>query len=166
MGDIQTIKAMTGARIPTASPEFYLRPAQASDDAVIRSRVNGEHLNPMGLVWSHFVVAISSAGEVIGCGQIKPHGDGSHELASIVVARRWRGKGVARAIIEHLIEAHPGTLYLTAHAKLGPLYEKFGFRVVAPDEMTPYFRKLSRVASVIKIITLGREGMLVMIRQS
>jgi len=147
------------------SPEFHLRSAQSSDAEVIRSMVNGEHLNPMGLDWQHFVLAISSDGEVIGCGQIKPHGDGSHELASIVVARRWRGNGVARAIIEHLIAAHPGTLYLTARAKLGPLYEKFGFRVVRQDEMTPYFRRLSRVASVIKIISLGREGMLVMIRQ-
>ena len=147
-----------------ATREYDLRPATQSDEATIRALVNGEHLNPMGLEWSNFIVAVLPSGEIIGCGQIKPHRDGSHELSSLVVASSWRSNGVARAIIEHLIATHSGTLFLTCRLKLRPLYEKFGFRVAEKDEMTPYFRNLSRLAKGISLLTLGREGMLVMIR--
>ncbi len=112
------------------------------------------------------MVAILTDGEIIGCGQVKPHKDGSRELASIVVAQPWRGNGVASAIIEHLMAANPGPLYLTCRSGLGPFYEKFGFRVVGDSEMTPYFRRLSRLIMAIGFVALGPEWVLVMLRNS
>ena len=114
-----------------------LRPATAADAAVIRSLVYAARINPTGLDWKRFVVAPGPNGEVIGCAQIKPHRDGSRELASLVVAPAWRGNGVARAIIEHLVANHPGPLYLTCRASLGPFYERFGFRVADEAQLTP-----------------------------
>ena len=43
-----------------------------------------------------------SQGEVIGCAQIKPHRDGSRELASLVVHPDYRGQGIARRMIQYL----------------------------------------------------------------
>lgn len=145
---------------------FSLRSASQSDDGAIHALVYAARINPSGLDWRRFVLAVSLEGEVIGCGQVKPHRDGSRELASIVVAPDWRGNGVARAILEYLIASNPGLLYLTCRARLGPLYEKFGFRVASEGELTPYFRRLSRLAKVIEFVSLGHEGLLVMLRQS
>lgn len=148
------------------SSKYSLRAATAGDATAIRSLIYAAHNNPTGLDWRRFVVAVSADGEVIGCGQIKPHKDGSRELASIAVIPVWRGNGVARLIIEHLVAASPGLLYLTCRAGLGSLYEKFGFRSVGEGEMTPYFRRLSHMAKLVGFIGLETEGMLVMLRSS
>ena len=145
---------------------FTLRPASFDDAAFIRDLVNAARINPTGLDWQRFVVVVSSDGEIIGCGQVKPHKDGSSELASIVGAPAWRGNGVASAMIEHLVAADPGPLYLTCRSGLGPFYEKFGLRVVDQSEMTPYFRRLTRLVKAIGFVALGSEGMLVMLRNS
>jgi amino-acid N-acetyltransferase len=140
-----------------------IRPATAEDDAAIRWLVRTGQINPMGLDWRRFVVAVDETGQVVGCGQIKPHGDGSRELASLAVHPDWRGQGIARVILERLISTHPGTLYLICRAELGPLYEKFGFRSLEYDEMPKYFRRLFRLGNLL--IALSQDsGLLVMRR--
>ena len=141
-----------------------LRPAVAAEAAAIRSLVYAARINPTGLDWKRFMVALSPDGVIVGCGQVKPHRDGSSELASIVTVPTWRGNGVARAIIEHLIDTHPGPLYLTCRLSLQPLYEKFGFHAIGEDEMPRYFRKLFRLAHLVGFIGLGKRRLLVMFR--
>lgn len=101
---------------------------------------------------------------MIACAQIKPHRDGSHELASLVVDADYRGQGIARSLVEHLTEIHAGELYLICRASLGDFYEKLGFEVVSQPQMTPYFRKISRLASLVEIIHKEGETLLVMRR--
>jgi N-acetylglutamate synthase-like GNAT family acetyltransferase len=103
----------------------------------------------MALSWPRFLVAESAAGQFIGCGQLKPHSDGSLELASLAVIPEWRGKGVARSLIQALMGKALRPLYLTCRGELGPFYAKFGFRVLRRDEMPPYFRRLSRLAGFV-----------------
>ncbi len=122
---------------------YTLRQATGTDAETIHSIISRMQLNPMSLDWRRFTLAIDKDGKVIGCGQVKPHGDGSFELASIGVLPEWRHQGVARAIIEQLLSQHPGALYLTCRAKLEPMYEKFGFRTISRTEMPPYFRRIS-----------------------
>jgi N-acetylglutamate synthase-like GNAT family acetyltransferase len=141
-----------------------LRPATAEDDPAIRWLVHTGQINPTGLRWPRFVVAVDAAGQVVGCGQIKPHGDGSYELASLAVHPDWRGQGIARAIIEHLVAAHPGPLHLICRAELGPLYEKFGFRVVENREMPRYFQRLVCLARLLSSLSSQGQGLLVMRR--
>ena len=81
---------------------FTLRPANAADFPAIKYLVRSARINPTGLKWSRFVVAENDLGEVIGCGQIKPHKDGSYELASLVVEENYRGQGIARSLVAHL----------------------------------------------------------------
>ena len=143
---------------------YFLRSATSEDIPRIRTLVIAAHINPTGLDWKRFVLAIHARAEVIGCGQIKPHRDGSYELASIVVQPDWRGQGVARGIIEHLLAPEEGPLYLMCRSALGPLYEKFGFRVLKHDEMPKYFQRVSRLTSVIEILRKEGETLLVMKR--
>jgi N-acetylglutamate synthase-like GNAT family acetyltransferase len=103
-------------------------------------------INPSGLKWPRFVVATTPAGDVVGCGQIKSHADGSMELASIVVTPPWQGQGIARSIIEYLLETHHGDLHLMCQSSLGKLYEKFGFQAISEEEMPPYFRRIKHLA--------------------
>jgi len=137
--------------------DFTLRPAKKEDTPAIYDLVLEGHINPTGIDWQRFTLAVTPEGAVIGCGQIKPHGDGSQELASIAVTAAWRGNGVARAIIEHLMAGVDTPLYLMCVSDMGPMYEKFGFRGLEEEEMPRYFRRISKMAAFIE--PLRKEGM-------
>jgi N-acetylglutamate synthase-like GNAT family acetyltransferase len=70
------------------------------DEIIHRARIN-----PMGLNWRRFVVA-EEVGRVVGAGQIKVHGDGTYELASIAVVPERQGAGVGSVIVQTLISRH------------------------------------------------------------
>jgi len=123
-----------------------LRPATAKDAAAIRSLIHTVGINPMSLNWQRFIIAINDGGEMLGCGQIKPHGDGTHEMASIAVWPRFQGQRVGRAIIQHLLASAQPPLYLTCRAALRPYYERFDFQSLDSAQMPPYFRRLWRIA--------------------
>jgi N-acetylglutamate synthase-like GNAT family acetyltransferase len=86
------------------------QPATQAHQPTIKALIGQARLNPLGVNWRRFVVAVDESGTIIGCGQLKPHRDGSLGLASIVVAPIWRGQGVARAVIEHLLVDNPRSL--------------------------------------------------------
>ncbi len=131
--------------------EYTLRPATEDDSAFIKELVHRVGINPLGLDWHRFVIAVDRSGKMLGCGQLKPHGSETIELASIAVEPEFRHQGVARMIIEHLIIRAPRPLYLTCRSGLGSFYEKWGFHPIEPDEMPPYFRRLARLAGVMNI---------------
>jgi len=139
-----------------------IRPARETESARIRDLINFVGINPMGLDWKRFVIAVNERDEMIGCGQLKPHGQEILELASIAVYPEHRGKGVARLIIEHLLKDSPRPLYLTCLSTNGPLYEKFGFRSISHAEMPRYFQRLSKLASVMFTFANKGEHLLVM----
>jgi N-acetylglutamate synthase-like GNAT family acetyltransferase len=128
---------------------MILRPAIASDEIAIHRLIREAQINPMGVRWDRFVVIEAPDGELAAIGQVKPHRDGSLELASIVTAVEYRGRGLARRVIEHLIRANPGVLYLMCRADIGPMYEKFGFRDVSEVDMPKYFRRVSKLAGFV-----------------
>jgi N-acetylglutamate synthase-like GNAT family acetyltransferase len=116
----------------------------------------------MGLDWRRFVVAVNDRDEMLGCGQIKPHGQDVLELASIAVYPEHQGKGVARTIIEHLLRDSPRPLYLMCESALGPLYEKFGFREISYEDMPRYFQRISKLAGLVTTLAQREERLLVM----
>ena len=116
----------------------------------------------MGLDWERFVVAANVQDGMIGCGQLKPHGTDILELASLAVYPEYRGKGVARAIIEHLLANGPRPLYLMCESSLGPLYEKFGFRGISYDEMPRYFQRISKLAGLATTLLQRNQRLLIM----
>lgn len=125
--------------------QFTLRPAAEADQPAIKALIRQAGINPLGLQWPRFLVAVDGEKCVIGCGQVKTHGDGSRELASLAVARGWRGRGVAAELITALQALYGAPLWLTCIDRLVPFYERFGFvRVEAAREMPAYFRRASR----------------------
>ena len=142
--------------------EFRIREAGASDSEPIRRLIDLVGINPSGLDWKPFIVALDPRDEVVGCGQIKPHGGNMRELASIAVCPEARGTGVARAIIERLISAYPRPLYLMCRSPLGPLYERFGFRSIGYDAMPRYFQRVTRLAGLAEALSASGETLLVM----
>lgn len=142
--------------------DYEIRPALENESAQIKDLIHLVGINPMGLDWRRFLVAVEGSGRVIGCGQIKPHGADILELASIAVPPEFRGRGIARRIIEALLAQNPRPLYLMCVAHNGPMYEKFGFHAVDYDRMPRYFRRIKNLFDAAKLLHKTDEGLLVM----
>ncbi|NJN54715.1 MAG: GNAT family N-acetyltransferase [Anaerolineae bacterium] len=133
---------------------YSLRPATQTDQSAIKALIREVGINPMALDWRRFVVAVDEAGQFIGCGQVKPHKDGTQELASIAVKREWRRQGVAGAIIEHLKVEHGRPLWLTCVNTLVPFYEPFGFVEISDvRQMSSYYRRAKRFVGLLQFLT-------------
>jgi N-acetylglutamate synthase-like GNAT family acetyltransferase len=141
-----------------------IRPAEASDQEAIHKLIRQVRINPTGLDWERFLVAIDEGGKVTGCGQIKVHADSSRELASIAVKPEHRHQGIASALIEQLLAQSTGEIYLMCRSSLGPFYEKFGFQSVEGDDLPQYFKKMKRLARLLKSLDKRGETLLVMKR--
>jgi len=129
----------------------------------IRSLIHEARINPVGLNWRRFLLAVTPDGKVVGCAQIKPHYDGSSEFASLAVDPPHRGRGTARNLIEQLLKTSPHPIYLTCRSGLGPFYVRFGFRVADQNDLPPYFRRLKRLADIFLHGKHG-EALLIMCR--
>lgn len=139
-----------------------IRPARETDAAQIQDLIHLVGINPMGLDWKRFVVAVDDRDEMIGCGQLKPHGQEVLELASIAVYPEHQGNGIARLIIEHLLKESPRPLYLMCESSLGPFYEKFGFQAVPYEEMPRYFQRMSKLVGLVTTLARRQERLLIM----
>jgi amino-acid N-acetyltransferase len=144
--------------------EITLRPANRREASAIRALVIAAGLNPFGLDWRRFVVAISPAGQVVGCLQHKPHRDGSLELASLVTAPDFREQGIARRLIADFLEQHEPPVYLMCRAELTEFYVRFGFQVVPLAEMPPYFRRIQRLTDLFLHGRDAKKGLRIMCR--
>jgi len=141
---------------------LIIRRATAADQATITRMIRSANLNRMNLKWPNFLVA-EEGGAVVGIGQVKAHGDGSREVASMAVVPAWQGKGIGSAIIKALIAGEGDrVLYLTCRREMRGYYERFGFRTIAVADYPPYFARLIRVVNVFAL--LARTEVLVMRR--
>jgi N-acetylglutamate synthase-like GNAT family acetyltransferase len=151
---------------------FELRWANEADLPAIRQLVRESGLNRLGIEWQRFLVAedtTSAVSRIVGMGQIKIHGDGSRELASIATVRDRRGEGIASAIIDALLKAQTGDVYLTCRAHNEKFYERFGFRrLTQAAGAAPYFARLARLvnapAALLRLFGRDIPGM-VMVRK-
>jgi amino-acid N-acetyltransferase len=143
--------------------EILVRPAVRNDISSIRALIHDVRINPIGLNWSHFLIVETVEGLLLGCGQIKRHSDGSLELASIAVRENARGRGIARKIIETLlVQESKRPLFLMCRARLGQMYQKFGFKAAAFTEMPPYFRHIRQVERILNRTAEADDRLLVM----
>jgi N-acetylglutamate synthase-like GNAT family acetyltransferase len=79
-----------------------------------------------------FTVIAEIDGERAGIARIVPEGTAG-ELGGMYVFDRFRGRGVAQALIAFLIDTSDGTLYCLPFERLEPLYAQFGFVRVAGE---------------------------------
>ena len=141
---------------------YVIRPALEAESTQIKDLINLVGINPTGLDWKRFIVAVNEGGHVIACGQIKPHGGDIRELASIAVHPDCRGQGLARAVIETLLRENPRPLYLMCISHNGPMYEKFGFQVIEVEQMPRYFARIKKLFDITDVFRKSDEELLVM----
>lgn len=141
-----------------------IRPASAADQPAIAAIVRAARINPLGLDWPRFLVAEESGG-LIGVGQVKPHRDGSRELASIAVVPEWQGLGVGAAIVRELLAREPSTLHLMCASPTRPFYRRFGFYEIDPAAMPRYFRRMARLAAALSWLARNRQLYLAVMRR-
>ncbi|MEB3217154.1 MAG: GNAT family N-acetyltransferase [Nostocales cyanobacterium 94392] len=103
-----------------------VRKATSNDASSIRWLVFKAKLDPTQLKWQQFWL-VECDSNVIGCGQLRNFRE-AQELGSLVVAKKWRNRGLGTFITEHLIEQATQPLYLECLGdKLVNYYQKFGF---------------------------------------
>lgn len=141
---------------------YIIRPALEAESVQIKSLINLVGINPTGLDWKRFTVAVNDEGRVISCGQLKPHGADILELASIGTLPEYRGQGIARAIINELLHNSQRPLYLMCIAHNGPMYEKFGFRVINGTDLPRYFHRIKKLFDVTDVFRRSSEELLIM----
>src|SRR5262249_34655451 len=125
---------------------ILIRPGTADDQATIKAIVHEAGINPRNLDWPNFLIAEDTTSrQVVGIGQVKPHGDGTRELASIAVIPDRQRQGIARMLIDALLARESGTLYLICEHDNQGLYERFGFVALQPADMPRDLRKLWRM---------------------
>lgn len=142
--------------------DYEIRLALESEFIQIKELINLVGINPSGLDWKRFVVAVNEEGRVLSCGQLKPHGEGIVELASIATLPEYRKLGLARAIMENLLQKAPRPLYLMCQSHNGPMYEKFGFHAIDEGEMPKYFRRVKKLFDVVEVLRKSSEEVLIM----
>jgi N-acetylglutamate synthase-like GNAT family acetyltransferase len=143
--------------------EYSIRPANEKDFPAIKRLIHAAGINPTGLNWRRFIIAETSAGQLAGCGQLKPHYDGTIELASIAVVPSARNQGLGSSLVQRLVSAASRPLYLICRQQLGDYYKKFGFLVVADDQLPKYFKRLSRIAGLVHDLHFFEEVLIVMV---
>lgn len=108
-----------------------LRPATASDAEAIRALVRAQpRMNPTGLDWRNFVVALAADGRIAGCVQLRPSGPGVVELGSLVVARSERGHGLAARLVGTILARTDARVLVVTAARHAGHYARWGFRPV------------------------------------
>jgi N-acetylglutamate synthase-like GNAT family acetyltransferase len=141
---------------------YTIRAAQESESAQIKDLINLVGINPSGLDWKRFVVAVTPEGKVISCGQLKPHGADILELASIATHPDYERKGLGSAIILELLKTPTRPLYLMCMEHNGSLYERFGFRAIEIDDMPKYFRRIKKLFNIADVVMRSGEDLLIM----
>lgn len=130
----------------------FIRRAVAPDQATIRALVREAGINPLHLHWRNFIVAecaCATVRRVVACAQLRPHGDGSAELASLAVSPALQGMGIGRSLVRTLIQTGPPEVYLMCDAKMCGYYRPFGFRRVGAGDLPREMRALFRVGLVM-----------------
>lgn len=123
-----------GSDLNPHGADLTIRAAVQADAATIRRIVRRAGINPLGLDWRRFVVA-EADGQIVATGQIKPHRDGTRELASIATVPSYRNLGIASRVVRTLLAGETGPVYLICEGHRETFYIRFGFRSLPPAEM-------------------------------
>ena len=143
---------------------IVLRPAVAEDQPAINAIVRAARLNPLGLAWPRFLV-VEESGGLIGVGQVKPHRDGTRELASIAVVPEWQGLGVGAGLVKALLSREAGVLHLMCATPNRAFYQRFGFYELERTQMPRYFRRMARIAGAFDWVVPGHGAGLAVMRR-
>ena len=112
-----------------------LRTATPDDAGWIQEQYNNLHFLLSDLARETVVIA-EVDGTRAGMGRLVPAGDGILELGGMFVDDAFRGRGVAKAIVDELIRRAGGNeVYCIPFADLEALYASCGFRRIEPVDV-------------------------------
>ena len=129
-----------------------IRRATERDQQEIRALVHGERLNPTGLNWPNFMVAVIG-GRLIGAVQMRKHSDGSRELASLVVSKEHRGHGTASRLIDALLAENQGPVWMITAEPYAGAYSRWGFEQIETRAAPAKVRRNHLMGSLARIIS-------------
>ena len=152
----------------SASSGPVIRAATEADATAIHDLVHDAQLNPRDLDWRRFLVA-DEVGTVVACAQVRVHGAGTRELASVVVRPDRRARGIGRTLVEAAIAREPvRPLHLFCESRTVAFWERFAFRTVEdeaiPRDMRATFR-MGRIAVRALSISTHRHYALYVMRR-
>jgi len=125
-----------------------IRRATQADQSAIQHMVRQAGLNPFNVRWSNFAVA-EDDGQVIGVGQLRPHSDGSRELASLVVAPDSRRRGIGGQLVRALLADQRPPIFLFCEHDLEGYYARFGFQLVLRSALPKPLARMHRLANML-----------------
>ncbi len=109
-------------------------------------------------------MAVSDNGSVIGCVRIKSRRKEIREVVSVVVDSRWHRRGIATALLRHVMREIPCPFWGTCPAVLVPFYEEFGaVEVTDPRRMPPFLRRRQRWFTLFLRLARRRGHLAVMV---
>ncbi|AOY84595.1 GNAT family N-acetyltransferase [Moorena producens JHB] len=157
---------------PSLPPGCIFRPACAKDTWAILKLILIAKLEPTQLRWTQFRV-IEFEGRVVACGQLR-HFPDAQELGSLVVAPKWRNRGLGSYLMENLIKEatqpagalsvgelnspRVAPLYLECMGWLTGFYTRFGFVSVSWQDLPKSLKVkfgLSKLATTLFRIPLS-----------
>ena len=144
-----------------------VRPAVEADQAAIRTLVRSERLNPYGLDWQNFLVAVIGP-VLVGAVQLRRHRDSSRELGSLVVRSEARRRGIASRLINQLLADTDERVLLITVEALATRYKRWGFRPIEPAAAPAAIRRnyrIGTIASVTALLKLRRIRRLVILNR-
>jgi N-acetylglutamate synthase-like GNAT family acetyltransferase len=120
---------------------MHLRQATAADSGWINAAYADVHFQSSDLS-RELVIVAELDGERAGLGRLVPAGEEACELGGMLVFDAFRGRGVARVIIDELLRhANGRAVYCIPFADLEPIYERAGFRRRARRDDVPEYVK-------------------------
>jgi amino-acid N-acetyltransferase len=130
---------------------MIVRSADKTDQAAIRRLAWRASLYPLDLSWRHFQVA-EEEGRIVGAGQVRRHVGGSLELASVVVTRDYRRRGVGSLLVSRLIENQEQDVYVFCREELAGYYTRHGFRHAPPLSLPRDIARMYRIESFCTLL--------------
>jgi amino-acid N-acetyltransferase len=146
---------MLHANAAYPATDIVLRSATPGDALSIRTLVRRERLNRFDLQVENFKVA-ELDGVVVGAVQIRKHGDGARELGSLVIAPGFRGKGLAAALINAVLEDEPGPVFMITGRNFVAHYGRWRFAIVEARAAPPSIRFNFRMGRFGRVMSLLR----------
>lgn len=163
----QTLRAAANECTPAIGTGVAVRYAVDADQAAIVALVRSERLNPNDLHWRRFVVA-SDGVTLVGAVQLRPNGDGSHELASLVVRPHARARGVATRMVELLTHGRGERVYAVTRRANVPRFARWGFAPIEPRDAprdVQYRRRLGLLFGGAMALLHGRRPAALLVLQ-
>lgn len=146
---------------------YRIRKANKADQKDIQRLIRMVGINPTGLKWQRFILTVDEDDNLIGCAQMKPHRDGSIELASVAVNPAYQGQKIASQMIEHLLQRQTQNVFLTCRKSMTGFYDQFAFsELLDLASMPSYFRRVKKLFNWLQKIFPKLEELSVMVRQA